>query len=80
MKKIVKDDIVRYPLGLHELIVRKVYEDEKGDVYVRERINTPNEYKRYIYRSMDGYKWNTSLNNELGFRLAKESELIYLQD
>ena len=73
-------DIVRYPLGLFHLNVRRVYKDGNGDLYVRECINTPNEYLRYIYRSMNGYKWDTRLCKEMGFGLAKESELQWLED
>lgn len=73
-------DIVRYPVGLFHLNVRRVYKDGNGDLYVRESINTPTEYLRYIYRSMDGYKWDTRLCKEMGFGLAKESELQLLED
>jgi hypothetical protein len=73
-------DIVRYPLGMHELVVRKVYADKKGDMYVRELINTEREYRRYIYRKMNGYKWDTRLCIELGFGLATKSEAKFLKD
>lgn len=73
-------DIVRYPLGFSKLMVRRVYKDGNGDLYVRECINTPDEYFRYIYRSMDGYQWDTRLCKELGFGLAKGSELELLED
>lgn len=77
---IKEGDIVRYPVGLFHLNVRRVYKDANGDLYVRESINTPTEYLRYIYRSMDGYKWDTRLCKELGFDPAKESELELLED
>jgi len=71
-------DVVRYPVGF-TLAVRKVYADKKG-VYVRECINEKDEYRRYIYVNMDGYKWDTRLCKELGFRLANQDELQYLED
>lgn len=73
-------DIVRYPTGLFKLNVRKVYEDKNGDLYVKECINTIHEYKRYIYRSMDGYNWDTRLCKEFGFNIAKEDEMEFLED
>ena len=73
-------DIIRYPLGLSELIVRRVHEDIDGNLYVKEGLDTEHEYKRFIYKSMTGYKWNTQLSNELGFRLANSDELKYLKE
>ena len=46
-KTIVEGDIVRYPVGMFTLNVRKVYADENGDLYVRECINTKHEYIPY---------------------------------
>ena len=80
LEAVKEGNIVRYPVGLFHLNVRRVYKDGNGDLYVRECINTKNEYLRYIYRSMDGYKWDTRLCRELGFGLAKESELEMLED
>lgn len=72
-------DIVRYPIGWN-LSVKRVYADDNGDLYVRECINTKDEYKRYLFKSMDGYKWDTRLCKELGFGMASEDELQYLED
>ena len=70
---------VRYLIGF-KLAVRKVYKDDNGDLYVKECINTREEYKRFLFKSMDGYKWDTRLYNEVGFGLAKQYELKYLED
>ena len=79
MLGVVKEgDIVCYPLGF-SLCVKKVYADEKGDLYVKQFVNDK-VYPRYIYKKMDGYKWDTRLCIEMGFRLAKENELQYLED
>lgn len=72
-------DIVRYPVGWN-LSVKKVYADENNDLYVRECINTKDEYKRYLFRIMDGYNWDTRLCKELGFGMASEEEIKYLED
>ena len=72
-------DIVRYPIGWN-LSVKKVYTDDNGYLYVKERINTKDEYKRYLFRNMDGYDWDTRLCKELGFGMASEDELQYLED
>ena len=80
ISNIKENDIVRYPLGLFKLNVRRVYKDDNGELYVIEGINTTGEYKRYVNRSMHGYKWNTSLNLEMGFRLANSAEIQMLED
>ena len=72
-------DIVRYPIGWN-LSVKKVYEDGDGDLYVKESINTKDEYKKYLFKSMKGYKWDTRLCKELGFGMANKDELKYLED
>lgn len=72
-------DIVRYPIGWN-LSVKRVYADDNGDLYVRECINTKDEYKRYLFKSMEDYKWDTRLCKELGFGMASEDELQYLED
>lgn len=71
-------NIVRYPVGF-SLAVKKVYSDEKGDLYIKQFVNNQ-VYPRYIYKTMDGYKWDTRLCIEIGFGLAKENELLYLED
>lgn len=81
MKKIeVKSgDIVRYPIGWG-LSVKKVYADKDLDLYVKESIGTKNEYKRYLFKTMYGYNWDTRLCKELGFGLAEQDERQYLED
>ena len=71
-------DIVRYPVGF-SLAVKKVYADENGDLYIKQFANNK-VYPRYIYKTMDGYRWDTRLCIERGFGLANENELQYLED
>lgn len=61
-------DIVRYPVGF-TLAVKKVYADENGDLYVKQFVNNK-VYPRYIYKTMDGYNYDTRLCKEMGFSLA----------
>ena len=77
--RVKRGDIVRYPIGWN-LSIKKVYEDSDGDLYVKESINTKDEYKRYLFKSMEGYNWDNTLCKELGFGMAKKDELQYLED
>ena len=80
MNETIKEgDIVRYPVGMFGLSVRKVYKDDKGDLYINQLVLGEN-YPRYIYKTMDGYQWDTRLCKELGFGICKEHELQYLKD
>jgi len=71
--EVKEGDIVRFPVGF-SLALRKVRKDENGELYIRELMNTHLESKRYIYRSIEGFKWDSSLCKEQGFRLANEKE------
>lgn len=71
-------DIVRFPVGF-SLSVKRVYADENGDLYIKQFVYGK-IYPRYIYKTMEGYKWDTRLSIEMGFGLAKENELQYLED
>lgn len=76
--QVKEGDIVRYPIGW-TLAVRKVYKDIDDELYVRECINTDQEYKRFIYKS--NYKtWDSSLHKELGFGIANQKEIELLKD
>jgi hypothetical protein len=63
-------DIVRFPVGF-SLAVKRVYADENGDLYIKQFIYGK-IYPRYIYKTMEGYKWDTRLSIEMGFGLAKK--------
>lgn len=69
MKKIKKGDIIRYPVGMTELIIKIVHENKKNEPFVFEGAS-----KRYIYRKTRGFTWDDSLIREIGFGLANTNE------
>ena len=76
--QIKEGDIVRYPIGWN-LSVKKVYKDCEDRLYVKECINTKDEYRRFVYES-NYTTWDSSLYKELGFGLATDEEIKYLED